>query len=378
MTSPYQICSNCVMDTTDPQIYFDEKGLCNHCCNFERNYRPNWFPNKEGVRLLQKKIQEIKAHGKGKKYDCIIGLSGGVDSSYLALKIKDFGLRPLVIHVDAGWNSEIAVKNIECIVKYCNYDLVTHVINWEDMKQLQLAYLRSGIANQDIPQDHIFFSALYHFAVENDIRYVLTGSNIVSESIMPKAWMSDAMDSKNLNAIFKRFGHGKLQDYKTISFLRYYFYYPFIRRMKVVKPLDYLPYNKKEAILELEEKIGWRSYGEKHCESVFTKFFQNYFLPVRFNYDKRKPHFSSLILSGQMTRGEALKKLKEPLYYEKELCQDKLYIAKKLGLSLGEFEVLMKIEVHHFSDFPSNYKKYIYMKKIQAVIEKYFGKIGNY
>lgn len=378
MSKPYQICSNCVMDTTDPEIYFDERGVCNHCNDFENYCKTNWFPNEEGARRLNMIIQEIKRYGEGKEYDCIIGLSGGTDSSYMALKVKEFGLRPLVVHVDAGWNSETAVKNIEGVMKYCSYDLHTHVMNWEDMKQLQLAYLRSGIANQDVPQDHAFFASLYHFAVINKIRYVLSGGNIATEGVFPRSWHNDAMDAKNLKAIYKRYGNGKLKDYKTISFFDYYFYYPFIKKMKVIRPLDYLPYDKEKATIELKEKTGWQSYGRKHGESIFTRFFQNYYLPLRFNYDKRKPHFSSLILSGQMTREEAVKNLKEPLYYEKELRQDKHFIAKKLALSLSEFEELMKIEVHHFSDFPSNHKKYLYMKKIQAVIEKYYGKIGNY
>ena len=370
--APYKICTKCVMDTTDPEIYFNEQGVCNHCLDFKRSIKTSWFPNEEGERRLKIIIQSIKAGGKGKKYDCVIGLSGGVDSSYLALKVKEFGLRALAIHVDAGWNSETAVKNIESIVKYCNFDLHTHIVNWEDMKQLQLAYLRSGVANQDVPQDHIFFAKLYNFALRNNITYVLTGSNIASESVFPKKWMYNSMDARNLRAIYKKFGQGKLKGYKTISFFKYYFYYLLIRRMIVVKLLNYLPYNKEEAITELKEKVGWRSYGNKHCESIFTRFFQNYFLLERFNYDKRKPHFSSLILSGQMSREDALKKLQEPLYDERQLQQDKAYVAKKLGISPEELEKLMHIKIRDYSEFSSNQKIYGYMKKFQSLIETYF------
>ncbi len=378
MVKPYQMCSQCIMDTTDAEIVFDDKGVCNHCHEFERHGKANWFPNEEGARRLKEIVQMVKRYGQGKNYDSIIGLSGGTDSSYMALKIKEFGLRPLVVHVDAGWNSEIAVKNIEGIVKHCHYDLHTHVMNWEDMKQLQLAYLKSGIANQDVPQDHAFFASMYHFAVKNSIRYVLSGTNIATEGVFPKSWQNDAMDAINLKAIYKRFGDGKLKEYKTISFFSYYFYYPFIRKMKVIRPLDYMPYRREEAIKELEEKTGWKPYGRKHGESIFTRFFQDYYLMEKFGYDKRKPHLSSMILSVQLTREDALMELKEPLYDEKELRQDMLFVAKKLGFAVDEFERLMNGEKRHFSEFPSSYKMYVVMKKVQSLIEKYVGKIGGY
>lgn len=379
MSDVYQMCTRCVMDTTDPKIDFDENGECNHCRTFDTVASKRWFPNEEGKVQLKKIVNKIKQEGINQEYDCILGLSGGVDSSYLALKLKEFGLRPLVVHVDAGWNAELAVNNIECLVNYCGFDLHTHVMNWEDMKQLQLAYLRSGVANQDVPQDHAFFASLYHFAVKNKIRYVLNGGNIATESIFPQAWHHSAMDATNLKAIFKKFGSRKLHDFKTVSFFQYYVYYPFIRKMKVIRPLNYMPFNKEEAITELQEKTGWKPYGRKHGESLFTRFFQNHYLVERFGYDKRKPHFSSLIVSGQMTRNEALNELAKPLYDPQELREDTYYFRKKLDLSESGFDELMYIPCRNAAEFPSDLWTYNVLKKIQVRVETLMGKrFSNY
>ena len=220
----YQCCTRCVMDTTDPKITFDAQGVCNHCHQFEEVTSKRWYPNAEGARLWAAHLDEIKAAGKGQEYDCIIGLSGGVDSSYLAIKAHEWGLRPLVMHVDAGWNSELAVANIEAIVKHCGYDLHTHVVDWEDMRDLHLAYLRAGVSNQDVAQDHAFFAGLYHFATRNKIRYVLSGGNLATESIFPTSWHGSAMDAINLRAIHKKYGERKFKNYQTISFFEYYFW----------------------------------------------------------------------------------------------------------------------------------------------------------
>jgi aminotransferase len=379
MSSSPQICSRCVMDTTDPEITFDKDGVCSHCLGFDTVTKKNWFPNKDGAQKLETIVETIKREGKNKEYDCIIGLSGGADSSYLALKIKEFGLRPLVVHVDAGWNAELAVNNIECLVKYCDYDLHTHVMNWQDMKKLQLAYLRSGIANQDVPQDHAFFASLYHFAVKKDIRYVLNGGNLATESIFPRSWHHSAMDAANLKAIFKKFGKGKLQEYKVVSFFQYYLYYPFIRKMRVIRPLNFMPYDKETAIAELQETIGWKPYGRKHGESLFTRFFQNYYLVERFGFDKRKPHLSSLIMSEQMTREEALNELQKPLYDPDDLKEDLFYFRKKLDLTENDFDTLLKLPTRDATEFPSDIGKYQMLKKLQAKLEALSGKrLSNY
>ena len=379
MKRKYQICSNCVMDTSDPDIQFNKIGICNHCTEFKNITSKNWLPNKKGQEYLNKIISKIKENSKGRDFDSIIGLSGGVDSSYLALKMKEWGLKPLVIHVDAGWNSEIAVSNIEKIVNYCKYDLYTKVINWEDMKNLQLAYLSSGISNQDTPQDHIFFSTIYNFAIKNKIKYVFTGGNIATESIFPKSWHGEAMDAINLKAIHKKFGSKKLIDYKTVSFMELYFLFPFIYGIKPIRPLNFIPYNRDLALDELKTKINWSYYGQKHGESIFTKLFQNYILPTRYGYDKRRPHLSSLIVSGQMKREEAIKKLKMPLYKQSNLKNDIDYFCKKLQISKSEFENFMNLPIVSHKNFPTWDKFYNLMKYIQSLVFKFLGvKLNKY
>ncbi len=368
----YQVCSKCVMDTSDPEIKFDHNGVCNHCLEFENVTSKLWYPNDEGQKMLNDIFDKVKKQGKNKEYDCILGLSGGVDSAYLALKIKEHGLRPLVVHVDAGWNSEIAVSNIERIVKYCNYDLYTYVIDWEEMSDLQRAYFKSGIANQDVPQDHAFFSILYHYAVSNNISYVISGGNTATEGIAPPlSWENSAMDSHNLKAIHKKFGTIKLKNYRTISLFQYYFYYPFIRKMKTIRPLNFMPYNRSQAINELVEKVGFKEYGRKHGESVFTRFYQNYYLPRKFGFDKRLPHYSTLILTNQITREEALEKLKEPLYEnELSLKYDINFFCRKLGISEEEFESIMKSAPQAHTNYSTWDNYYKLIKKIQGLIER--------
>ena len=373
MNNNYQICSKCIMDTTDSEIIFDENGVCNHCAEFETVTKLNWFPNKDGEKRWSDILDKIKREGKNKDYDCIIGLSGGVDSSYLALKAKEWNLRPLVVHVDAGWNSELAVSNIEKIVKHCDYHLYTHVVDWQEMRDLHLAFLRGGIANQDVPQDHIFFSSLYHFAIKNKIRYILSGGNIATESVFPKSWLGSAMDAINLKAIQKKFGKRKLKQYKTISFFQYYVWFPFVNKMRTYRPLNYMHYNKDEAIVELE-KIGWRAYGRKHGESIFTKFYQNYYLPFKFGYDKRLPHLSSLILSGQLTKGEAIDKLNEPLYDPIELEQDIVFLCKKLDINRAEFDELMKVKINHYTEFKNWNSRQSLIKYAQKMVAKWLNK----
>ncbi|RRV17556.1 N-acetyl sugar amidotransferase [Pseudomonas saudiphocaensis] len=362
------------MDTSDTEITFDEQGVCNHCRQFDEVTQKKWFPNEEGSRLWGEFLKEIKAAGQGQEYDCIIGLSGGVDSSYLAIKAHEWGLRPLVMHVDAGWNSELAVANIEAIVKHCGYDLHTHVVDWEDMRDLHLAYLRAGVSNQDVAQDHAFFAGLYHFATKNGIRYVLSGGNLATESIFPASWHGSAMDAINLKAIHKKYGERKLNSYQTISFFEYYVWYPFVKKMRVLRPLNYMPYHKEQALKELEATVGYKPYPRKHGESVFTKWFQNNYLPVKFGMDKRRPHLSSLIVSGQMTRDEALHKLEEPLYEASELENDIRYLCKKLRISRDEFDGFMNVKIQDYSEFPNWDGYYKRVRSAKRLLAKIIGR----
>lgn len=368
----YQVCTNCVMDTTDAEITFDKNGVCNHCKKFEKDIKPKWFPNEVGREKLDKIIEQIQIDGQDKEYDCVIGLSGGVDSSYLAyvLRTQYPKLKILAIHIDGGWNSELAVHNIENIVKILDIDLYTGVINWEEMKDLQLAYFKSQLANQDVPQDHAFFATLYAVANKYKIKYFLTGGNYATESILPSSWGYNAMDATQLKAVHKKFGKIKLKDYTTVSFFQKYIYYPLIKKFKIIRPLDLMEYNKEEAKKIIIEKINWRDYGGKHHESRFTKFFQAHWLPTKFGYDKRKAHLSSLIVAGQITRDEAQGELDKPLYDANELKEDKEFLAKKMGLSLKEFNEIMKQENKTFKDYPSDYEFEQKMRKFYAFVKR--------
>lgn len=367
MTTDYKMCSNCVMDTSDSEIFFDDKGVCNHCHGFYERTSKDWFPNDEGKLRLDEIVNRIKQQNKHKKYDCILGLSGGVDSSYLALILKDYGLRVLVVHVDAGWNQEMAVSNIQSVVSHCNFDLYTHVVDWEDMRRLQIAYLKSGISNQDVPQDHVFFAVLFKLAVKHNIKVFISGGNIATESILPNSWHGDAMDVINLKAIYKKFGSGKLKNYETISFLDYHILFR-LRGMRQYRPLNFLPYDRNEAIRTLET-IGWRNYGRKHGESFFTKFFQNYFLPQRFGYDKRRAHYSSMIVSKQMTRDEAVKLLEEPLYKPDELENDIAYFCKKMDITRDEFNQFLNMPLKKYSDYDNWDSKLKYVNMLRKIYE---------
>jgi hypothetical protein len=252
--------------------------------------------------------------------------------------------------------------------------LHTHVVDWEDMRDLHLAYLRSGVSNQDAPQDHIFFASLYHFATKNNIRYILSGGNLATEGIFPSSWHGSAMDAINLKAIHKEYGDRKLNNYKTISFFDCYVWYPFFKKMRTIRPLNYMPYNKDEAIKELIIRVGYKPYPRKHGESLFTKFFQNYYLPKKFSMDKRRPHFSSLIVSGQMNRTEALTKLDEPLYDLDDLEIDITYLCKKLRISRPQFDDLMDAQIHHYSEFPNWDNHYKWLKRLQGFAQRLLGR----
>jgi N-acetyl sugar amidotransferase len=373
--STQKICKSCVMDVTDPTIDFDVDGVCSHCRKFLNITSRDWFPNKVGGDKLNQIIQLMRQRGRGADHDCILGLSGGVDSSYLALKMKEWGLRPLVVHVDAGWNSALAVENIEKIVKHCNYDLHTHVVDWGDMRDLQLSYLRAGICNQDVPQDHIFFASLYHYAVKNNIKYILSGGNIATEGVLAEQWNEgSAMDSISLRAVHKKHGSRKLKSYRTISFWEYYIYYPIVRGMRTFRPLNFIPYDRKMAVCELQAAIGWSDYGRKHGESLFTKVFQNDYLVRKYGFDKRKQHLSSLIVSGQMSRDEALAELSLPIYDEAEREVDLDYFCKKLRITREDYENFIEGAKGSYYDYDNWESFYKILKRVQSVVGRISGK----
>lgn len=338
--STIQICTNCVMDMSDSRIVFDDKGVCDHCNTYYKHTLPNWHVDERGQRELQAIVSQIKEAGKGREFDCIIGMSGGIDSSYLTYIAKEqLGLRPLVFHVDAGWNSQIAVNNIEKLVDGLSIDLYTEVIDWEEMKDLQLAFFKSSVAHIDAPQDHVFFATMYKFAVQYDVKYILTGGNLSTECVRnPVEWMYYQSDSAQLRDIHRKFGSRPLVNYPVTSILWHKVYLPFVKKIKVVRPLNYVPYVKRDAINLLVERFGWQPYPQKHFESRFTRFYESYWLPKKFGYDVRRVQFSSLILTGQMTREEALAKLQESPYDPETLGQDFEFVASKLGISVEELQ----------------------------------------
>jgi N-acetyl sugar amidotransferase len=359
------------MDTSDTRISFDVNGLCDHCNTFNYNIKPYWHTDEKGKKKLEKLVSEIKKEGQGKDFDCLMGMSGGIDSSYLLYKmVSEFGIRPLVFHVDAGWNSQIAVNNIERLVDGLGLDLYTEVINWEEMKDLQLAFLKSGVPHVDVPQDHAFFATMYKFASKYKVKTILTGGNYSTECVRnPLEWMYYQSDSIQLRDIYKKHGSGELKDYPVTNILWHKIWLPYIIGIKLFRPLDYIPYDKEEAMQTLVEKFGYQKYPQKHFESRFTRFYEGYWLPNRFGYETRKVQYSSLILTNQMTREEALEKLKEPMYTQEQINEDFEFVSNKLGITTTELWSYFNAPKRTFKDYKSQQGIY----NFGASILKYLG-----
>lgn len=356
----YKICTKTIMDTSDPNIIFDENGVSDYYHNFHHVILPNWKTGDEGMTELLKVADKIKQDGRNRDFDCIIGLSGGLDSSYVAYIAKEImGLRPLLFHVDAGWNTDQAVSNIEKLVDGLNLDLYTEVINWEEMKDLQLAFLKSQIPDQDLPQDYAFFSALYKFAKKNKIKYVLTGSNYSTECCRePEEWGGyPGIDTTLVKSIHRKFGKKPLKTFPLVDILKYKIYYRYGLGMQVFKPCNYVPYIKKDVEDFLEERFGWQRFQHKHHESRFTRFYEDYWLPRKFGFQKRRAHFSSLILTGQMSREEALERVSKPEMTEEFLRHEFEYVANKLDLTVRQLQEIFEGENKTYKDYKN--KKWI-------------------
>ena len=354
---PYQICTRCVMDTSDAAIDFDAAGVCDHCRDFEANVRPNWKQGEDGKKALRAIVEAIRESGKGKQFDCILGLSGGLDSSYmLHLIVTEFGLRPLVFHVDGGWNTDIAVNNIQMLVEKLGLDLYTEVINWEDMRDFQLAFFKAGVPHLDIPQDHAFVATLYHFANAHGVKYIMNGGNIATECVRnPLEWLYYGTDMAQINDIRRRFCTRPLKHYPFSSVLFHKIYLRYLKQVRVVKPLDLLPYSKQLAIDTLSREYGWRAYPQKHFESRFTKFYEGYWLPTRFGYDTRRVQYSSLILTDQMTRNEALMRLERPAYDPATIDDEFEYIANKLRIPVEELRTYHTMPRKTYRDYRNRF-----------------------
>lgn len=350
-----RMCAKCVMDESDSKITFDSYGVCDHCRDFEISSRPNWKPNQSGRNILEQTIRKIKKDGKGRDFDCVMGMSGGADSSYLLhLAVKELGLRPLVFHVDCGWNSRAAVNNIQRMVDKLNVNLFTDVINWKEMADMQRAFFKSGVPHIDLPQDLAYTSATYHWANKHNVKYILNGFNISTECVRnPKEWIYYGTDFVHLNSILKKFGTVDLKSFPLSSIFYHKLYLKYIKRIHVVKPLNLLPYNKSDAQAELNALYGWESFNQKHFESRFTRFYEGYWLPTRFGFDTRRVQFSSLILTGQMTREEALKELKEEPYDLNSIDDDFKYVANKLDISVDELQGYHEMDLKFYTDYPN-------------------------
>ena len=366
----YQRCTQCVMDTTDSKISFDEHGVCDHCRNFERRIKPYWKPKENDFEGLEKLAQEIRKAGKGREYDCILGLSGGADSSYLAYIAKEvMHLRPLAFVVDTGWNLNVAVENIEKIVKGLDLDMYTEVVNWKEMADFQLSMFKASISSQDFPQDHAIFAGLYNYATKHHIKYVLTGSNSATEFIRPPLEWIYMNDLRMALDIHKKFGKVELKTFPLCNIWKYRIWYRYFLGMRRRFPLDYVVYDKAEAEELLHEKYGWTKYANKHYENVFTRFFEGYYLPHKFGYDTRKNVLSNEILVGTMTREEALKILEQPPYDPEQAELDKAYVAKKLGITTVEFDEI----INQPNKTPADYKNSIWMLKISVAVCRLLG-----
>lgn len=351
----FQRCTNCIMDTTDSKIVFDENGVCDFCNDFKKNILPNWKPV-ENSPQLEAIAEKIRKKGKGKKYDCIIGLSGGVDSSYLCYIAKEkMKLRPLAFVVDTGWNLDVANQNIDRIVNVLHIDKHVETVDWEEMKDLQVAFLKSQVPYQDFPQDHAIFAALYNYAVKNKITYVLTGGNYATEYLRPPIEWVYQNDLTFMKDIHRKFGNRPLKTFPMCSLIKYRAYYPYVKGMKRVAPLNMVPYDKKKVQQFLINELGWQAYEEKHYEDRFTRWYEGYYLPHKFGYDKRKCYLSNLILTGEITREQALNELNHNPYTDEMIQEDSKFIAQKLGLTYDELMQIIKGENKTFEDYRNSF-----------------------
>lgn len=378
----YQVCNRCVMDTTDPDIEFDDEGVCSHCYRADKIFSqfPFNLTVEEREIELKKILDNLKQEGKGKPYDCVIGLSGGVDSSYLAyLTKKVWGLRPIAIHVDNGWDSEIGIQNIERLCKTLEIDLRTYVIDFEEFRDIQLSFLYASTPDSEIPSDHAVFTMLGQFPAQNGVRVFLFGSNTATESTSVKAWSQGHSDWEYIKSVHNLFGHHKIKTFPHFGRLERYYWYQ-IKQISNITILDYVEYNKAEAKKTLIDEVGWKDYGGKHYESTYTKFFQAYILPEKFGYDKRRMHLTSLIHSGQITREKALDELQKPIYDAKELKEDRQYVLNNLRISEEEFQKIMHLPKKTIDDYRSNKDVLLYRvyDLLYRVYDLFFRRLTNY
>ncbi len=352
MDKNYKICNYCIMDTSDPDIVFDNNNQCNHCKTVLNRLKQEPFnlTEEEKEKKLMELVNKIKKDGKNKKYDCLIGVSGGVDSTYVAYFVKKLGLRPLAVHLDNGWDTELSVNNIELTLKKLNIDLYTKVLDWEEFKDIQLSFLKSSTPGLEVPTDHAILATLIETAKKFKINYILSGINYNTESILPLAWGNNGIDWKNISAIQKQFGTKKIKHFPHLDLFKTSIDLLTIKQINI---LNYTNYNKNDVVKIIESEIGWKNYKTKHGESTFTFFMQAYILPVKFNFDKRRAHLSSLICSNQITREYALEQMEKSLYTDSEIKELTKLVCDKLNITADEFTKLMKLKNKKYTDYPN-------------------------
>ncbi len=356
MIEQYKICERCVMDTSVPDIEFYEDGRCSLCKHYDDVLVNEIHDDEVGKRQLESLVSQIKRTSSAGKYDCVIGVSGGVDSSYVAhLVTKVYGLRPLAVHLDNGWNTELATANVESLVKKLNIDLYTEVLRWSEFRDIQASFIKASVSNIEIPTDHAIWATLVRTASRENIKFIFAGNNVVTESIMPSSWLYGSKDFRFIKAIHKQFGRVTLKSYPYLSLIDYVWYF-LLKKIRWVPVLNYLTFVKVEAKQFLMKEYGWRDYGGKHYESIFTRFFHAYYLPEKFNYDLRRSYNSALICSGQLSREDALLELDAPPAPSEVLEQDRSYVIKKLGFSEEEFSKIMNASPKTEADYANNHR----------------------
>jgi N-acetyl sugar amidotransferase len=345
-------CARCLLDShDDPFLKFDEEGVCSICRTYDKRIK-NLPSEEEKPKVLNELVNEIKSAGKNNKYDCIIGISGGTDSTYVAYLSKKLGLRPLAVHLDNGWNSELAIMNIEKTLSVLDIDLFTYVIDWDEFKDLQLAYFKASVVDIEILTDHAIAAILQRVARKYGIRYILSGENFETEGVLPSSWVHIKMDHTNIIGIHKKYGNMPIKSFPLINYYRYIYSRRFYK-VSFIPILNYVRYKKTEIQETIEKELGWKAYGGKHHESVFTRFYQSYILPTKFGIDKRKSHLSTLICARQLSKEDALIELEKPITDPNLIASDKQFVIKKWGLDTEEFDIIMNLPVRQHTDFPS-------------------------
>jgi N-acetyl sugar amidotransferase len=366
----YKICSRCIMDTSDSEIIFDKHGVCNHCLRYYTLKETRIIPREEAADKMKLLVDKIRLKGKGKEYDCIVGVSGGVDSTYVVYLAKKNGLKPLAVHLDNGWNSDLATKNIHKVLKKMDIDLVTHVIDWREFKSLQKSFLDASVPDGEIPTDHAISAILWKTADKYNIKFILSGMNFATESFSVPTWAYGHSDWKYIKSIHKIFRNYNLNSYPHFGFM-YLFYINFIKNVRIISLLNYIDYNKSETIKLLERELGWLNYGGKHYESIYTRFYQGFILPKKFNIDKRIGHLSDLINSGQITRDEALIEIDKPALSKEMLRDDTLFVMKKLDYTEKSFAQMLSSKNKLFKDYPNSYSFVQFLRQLVNVLRKF-------